>query len=220
MGRVCRRKGVKMDACRSLVGEPEGKMPLGSSRKLRGLSPLANYTDRATSRLLAKLVPTFADTECHVASVTDPYCCILDFLDRNRYFFFQVASQLYSRGWVDPVPDPLLLRKSGNDWNRNPDLWICSQELWSLDRRNGAKTNNRLRYFDDLLNDKFEAFQREGRPCYTITRCKLLVSRIILQVKQQRGTDSVPCHYFVVRLNYWEQDAEEVNNYVICWGYD
>jgi hypothetical protein len=27
-------------------------------------------------------------------------------------------SQLYSRGWVDPVPDPLLLRKSGSsgDW--------------------------------------------------------------------------------------------------------
>jgi hypothetical protein len=30
------------------------------------------------------------------------------FLDRSRYFFFQVAPQLYSRGWVDPVPDPLL----------------------------------------------------------------------------------------------------------------
>jgi hypothetical protein len=30
------------------------------------------------------------------------------FLDRSRYFFFQLAPQLYSRGWVDPVPDPLL----------------------------------------------------------------------------------------------------------------
>jgi hypothetical protein len=24
--------------------------------------------------------------------------------------FYQAAPQLYSRGWVDPVPDPLLLR--------------------------------------------------------------------------------------------------------------
>jgi hypothetical protein len=32
--------------------------------------------------------------------------------------FFQVAPQLYSRGWVDPVPDPLLLRKSGSAGNR------------------------------------------------------------------------------------------------------
>jgi hypothetical protein len=28
---------------------------------------------------------------------------------------------------VDPVPDPLLLRKPGSAWNRTRDLWICSQ---------------------------------------------------------------------------------------------
>jgi hypothetical protein len=49
-------------------------------------------------RLLANLVPTFADRGCHVVSVTDPYYRILGFLDRSRYFFFQVAPQLYSRG--------------------------------------------------------------------------------------------------------------------------
>jgi hypothetical protein len=69
-------------------------------------------------RLSTKLVPTFADIGCHVVSVTDPYCCILGFQDRSRYFFFQVAPQLYSRGWVGPVPDPLLLRKSGSAKNR------------------------------------------------------------------------------------------------------
>jgi hypothetical protein len=37
----------------------------------------------------------------------------LGFLDRNRYFFIQAAPQLSSRGWVDLVPDSLLLRKSG-----------------------------------------------------------------------------------------------------------
>jgi hypothetical protein len=49
---------------------------------------------------------------------TDPHGCILGFLDRSRYFFFQVAAQLYSRGSVDPVPDPLLVRKSGSSGNR------------------------------------------------------------------------------------------------------
>jgi hypothetical protein len=29
---------------------------------------------------------------------TDPYGCILDFLDRSRYFFFSIAPQLHSRG--------------------------------------------------------------------------------------------------------------------------
>jgi hypothetical protein len=70
------------------------------------------------SRLLAKLVPTFADRGCHVVSMTDPYGRILGSLGRSRYFFFQVAPQLYSRGWVDPVPDPLLLRKSSSAGNR------------------------------------------------------------------------------------------------------
>jgi hypothetical protein len=50
-------------------------------------------------RLSAKLVPTFlADRGCHVVSVTNPYSRIPDFLDRSRYYFFQVAPQLYSRG--------------------------------------------------------------------------------------------------------------------------
>jgi hypothetical protein len=56
--------------------------------------------------------------ECRVVRAADPYGSILGYLDRNRYFFFQVAPQLYSRGWVDPVPDPLLLRKSGSTANR------------------------------------------------------------------------------------------------------
>jgi hypothetical protein len=35
---------------------------------------------------------------CHMVSVTDPYGRILGSLDRSRYYFFQVAPQLYSRG--------------------------------------------------------------------------------------------------------------------------
>jgi hypothetical protein len=41
---------------------------------------------------------------------------------------------------VDPVPDPLLLRKSGSAGNRTRDLWIYSQELWPLDHRGGPLT--------------------------------------------------------------------------------
>jgi hypothetical protein len=79
----------------------------------------SSWPQSASDRLLlVKLVPTFAYRGCHMVSVTDPYGNILGFLDRSRYFFFQVAPQLYSRGWVDPVPDPLLLRKSGKAGNR------------------------------------------------------------------------------------------------------
>jgi hypothetical protein len=40
-----------------------------------------------------------------VVSVTDPYGRILG---QEPLLFYQVAPQLYSRGRVDPVPDPLL----------------------------------------------------------------------------------------------------------------
>jgi hypothetical protein len=38
---------------------------------------------------------------------------------------------------VDPVPDPLLFRKSGSAGNRTQDLWVISQELRPLDHRGG-----------------------------------------------------------------------------------
>jgi hypothetical protein len=82
------------------------------------------------------LVPTFADRGCRLVSATDPQGYILGFHDRSHYYFFQVAPQLYSRGWVDHVPDPLL-RKSGSTWNQTQDLWICIKELWPLDHRGG-----------------------------------------------------------------------------------
>jgi hypothetical protein len=67
----------------------------------------------------------------------------LGFLDRSRYYFFQAAPQLSSRGWVDPVPDPQLLRKSGSAGNRTQDLCICSQKLWPLDHI-GGHTHTKL----------------------------------------------------------------------------
>jgi hypothetical protein len=66
-----------------------------------------------------------------------PTAVNLGFVDRSHYYFIQVALQLSSRGWVDPVPDPLIFRKSGRAGNRTRDLWICSQKLWPLDHRGG-----------------------------------------------------------------------------------
>jgi hypothetical protein len=80
-------------------------------------------------------VPTVGDRVCRVISATDPHGRILGFLDRSRYYFFQVASHLYSRGWVQHVPDSLLLRKSASAGNRTRELWICRHELWPLDHR-------------------------------------------------------------------------------------
>jgi hypothetical protein len=53
-------------------------------KKLHGLSPRVNYTDRAIAacrRSDCQLLRW-----CHVVSVIHPYCRILGFLDRSRYF--------------------------------------------------------------------------------------------------------------------------------------
>jgi hypothetical protein len=70
----------------------------------------------ATERPL--LVVEVNSSVCNVVSVIDPYGRILGLLDWSSYFFFQAAPQLYSRGWVDPLSDPLLLRKSASAGNR------------------------------------------------------------------------------------------------------
>jgi hypothetical protein len=61
----------------------------------------------------------------------------LSFLDRSRYFSFKKLLMYPHKGLVDPVPDPLLLRKFGNGGNRTRDFWDSSQELWALDHRGG-----------------------------------------------------------------------------------
>jgi hypothetical protein len=86
--------------------------------KLRGLSPRANYTDPATAACRPSYFQLLRIGGCRVVSATDPRGRILGFIDRSRYYFFQAAPHLYSRGRVDPVSDPLLLRKSGSAGNR------------------------------------------------------------------------------------------------------
>jgi hypothetical protein len=71
------------------------------TNKLRGFSPQANYIEwESDRRLSAKLVPTFADREVSSGQSDGAHGRILGSLDRSRYYFFQVAPQLYSQGWV------------------------------------------------------------------------------------------------------------------------
>jgi hypothetical protein len=82
----------------SLCVEQVTSLPQVSKKKTpwsESTSELYRPSDR---RLSAKLLPTFADRGCHVVSVTEPYGRNLGYLDRSRYFFYQVAPQLYSRG--------------------------------------------------------------------------------------------------------------------------
>jgi hypothetical protein len=133
-------------------------------------------------RSSAKLVPTFADEGCRVISATDPYDRILDFL----------ALQLYSRGWVDPVPDPLLLGKSGRAGSRARDLWICSQELWPLDRRAGHSgliyeyvllysTCRYERLKNSLINDTEHDIGKslKGNTFWDVTPCSLVETKLV-----------------------------------------
>jgi hypothetical protein len=58
-------------------------------------------------------VPTFEDRGVSRGQRgRTPTAVSLSFLDRSRYFVLQVAPQLSSKGSVDPVPDPMILRKS------------------------------------------------------------------------------------------------------------
>jgi hypothetical protein len=59
------------------------------------------------------------------------------FISQKTTFFIVTAvktSNLTSgssrQDWVDPIPDPMLLRKYGSAANGTQNFWVCSQELW------------------------------------------------------------------------------------------
>jgi hypothetical protein len=81
-----------------------------------------NYTDQANAAF-RRSQRQLLQTE---GVATDLHGRILCFLGQSRYYFFQIAPQLYSQGCVDTVPDPRPLRKSGSAQESNPgplDLW-------------------------------------------------------------------------------------------------
>jgi hypothetical protein len=56
----------------------------------------------------------------------------LSFQDRSRYFSFKWLLIYSHKGRVYPVPDPLLLGKSGRSGNRTRGLWVSSQKIINL----------------------------------------------------------------------------------------
>jgi hypothetical protein len=48
--------------------------------------------------LVGEVSANFADRVCRVVSTTDPHGRILGFSRWSRYYFFQVAPQLYTQG--------------------------------------------------------------------------------------------------------------------------
>jgi hypothetical protein len=102
-------------------------------------SPQVIYTDWATATCWRNLVPTFADRVVSRGQRGgSPTVVNLSFLDRSRYFSFKYLLIYPHNGWVDPVPDPPLLRKSGSAGNRTRELRVCSQEVWPLDNRSDS----------------------------------------------------------------------------------
>jgi len=71
-----------------------------TNNELRGLSPHANYTDRAAAAGSAKLVPTFADRGVSRGQRKGSPQPLISLFSRPgaATFFIQVAPQLTSRG--------------------------------------------------------------------------------------------------------------------------
>ena len=103
---------------------------------------------------------------CHVVSATDPNGRWSPFSGPEPLLFIQVAPQLTSRGWVDPVPDPLLLRKSGSAGNRTRDLCICSQKLWTLDHRGGRTWTFTFNFSTNFIWNIFYSKNKSERYYY------------------------------------------------------
>jgi hypothetical protein len=151
-------------------------------KKIVAFSPQANYTDWATATCRRNLVPTFADREVSRGQRGGSSTVVnFSFIDRSLYFFFQVSPHLSSRGWVDPVPDPLLRRKFGSAVNRTHDLWVSCQELWTLDHRgdrrfdtdaDGTKLVNKKHFqdafpkpqtsWDQCVRSRGDSFEGDG----------------------------------------------------------
>jgi hypothetical protein len=90
---------IKLARNNNTLKKEEGELLTGIIKtKLRGRSPQANYTDRATAacrRSQCQPLPV-EGVACSVQRI--PTAINLGFLDRSRYFFNQVAPQLSSRG--------------------------------------------------------------------------------------------------------------------------
>jgi hypothetical protein len=112
-------RGPKTEVCLlfSSVHPSKYWSPFLQLHSFESASELYRSSDRRRS---AKLVPTLADRGCHVVSATSPSDRNFYFLDLEPLQFLPSISSNCSRGWVDPVPDPPLLRKILQRQESNP----------------------------------------------------------------------------------------------------
>jgi hypothetical protein len=82
--------------------------------KLHGLSPRATAACRRSDCQLVRI------EGAKWSAWRIPPAVFSRFSRQEQLLFYQVAPQLYSRGWVDPVPDPLLFFFFGSagNWTR------------------------------------------------------------------------------------------------------
>jgi hypothetical protein len=117
------------------------------TNKCSGFSPKANYTHRATAacRRIERIegIPWSAQWI--------PTAVNFGLLDRSRYFL-EIASQLFSRGWVEPVLDPLLVKNLVSPGNEPDTSWSVARNSWLLYHRGGRSINNESkRIFNERL---------------------------------------------------------------------
>jgi len=95
---------------------------------------------------------------------------------------------------VDPVPDPLLLRKSGSAGDRTRDLCICSQKLWPLDHRGGlCWTPTRTKFQGTPLSVTVSFLYCTGR-----YKCSLGKTERFFELWD--GWCSVPCFILLLQM--------------------
>jgi hypothetical protein len=99
-----------------------------------------NYTYRATAACRRNWCQLLRIEGVAWSAQRIPTADNLDFLDPEPLHFHSSSSSVI---WVYPVTESLFLRKSVSVGNRTRDLWICSQELWPIDHRDGL-LNNKL----------------------------------------------------------------------------
>jgi hypothetical protein len=100
----------------------------------------------------------------------DPYGRILGFLHRSRCFSIQVASQLYSQGWMCPVPDPLLLRKSGSAGNR---IRTSGSVAKNSDHYTTKAVSTKIFFFFRILSQLHPDIPRRYLPWFCSTKARI-----------------------------------------------
>jgi hypothetical protein len=115
-------------------------------KELHGLSPRVKYTDRATAcrRSWCQLLWIWGIAW---SAQRIPYGYIIWFLDRSRYYFFQVAPQLYSRGWANPDRVPVTYWKAG---------WAGALVAWTLWKRESKPGPAGTSFFTHSISEHYE----------------------------------------------------------------